>query len=106
MSTLTQLQMKLLLTVLDAGGEEFTESLYDLVEEARPTMDDDGEPLNDLEPFETSREEIGGLESTGYLDHRGDVMASFGKSVLTVKGRELAERITVTETYSIMKETG
>ena len=79
------LQMKLLQAVFDAGGREHTESLYDLVEEARPTMGEDGE-LEGIDPYETSREEIGGLESHGYFDHDEDGMASFGYSSLTAKG--------------------
>ena len=101
MTELTQIQMKLLHTVLEADGRECTETLYDIVEEARPTTDEDGEPIDDLDPYETSREEIGGLENGGYLDHDEEGMASFGYSTLTDKGREVAETLTVTTTYSL-----
>jgi hypothetical protein len=86
---LTPLEKRLLQAVADAGGREATETLYDMVEAVRPTVDEDGEPLDDVEPYETSREEIGSLESAGLLAHDEDGMASFGYSSLTEKGRAL-----------------
>lgn len=70
-----------------------TESLYDLVEEARPTIDEDGEPIDDQDPYETSREEIGELEGAGVLDHDEEGMAGFGYSSLTDEGLQLAEKL-------------
>jgi hypothetical protein len=84
---LSELKMNLLRAVDEAGGRECTETLYDMVEEERPTVDEDGEPVDDMDPYETSREEIGDLEDGGYLDHDEDGMASFGYSSLTEKGR-------------------
>lgn len=88
MSKPNPLQMKLLEAVNDAGGRECTETLYDMVEAERPTHDEDGEGLDDMDPYETSREEIGSLESDGFLDHDENGMAGFGYSSLTDKGRE------------------
>lgn len=80
------LQMTLLLAVHEAGGRECTETLYDMVEKERPTLDEDGEELEDMDPYETSREEIGDLECKGYLAHDEEGMAGFGYSSLTAKG--------------------
>jgi hypothetical protein len=84
---LSELKMALLRAVDGAGGRECTETLYDMVEEARPTMDEDGEEFEGMDPYETSREEIGDLESWGFLAHDEDGMAGFGYSSLTDKGR-------------------
>ena len=86
---LTPLKKRLLRMCLQ---RECTEMLYDTVEEARPTQDEDGEPINDLDPYETSREEIGDLECAGLLDHDEDGMASFGYSTTTAKGREALDK--------------
>ena len=88
MKELTPLQMKILRTVLDAGEFEATETLYDIVEEVRPTLTEDGEALGDMDPYETSREEIGALENEGYLLHDDNTSLGMGKSLLTAKGRE------------------
>ena len=101
MKELTQLQMKILHTVLEAGEFEATETLYDIVEEVRPTLDDEGEELDDMDPYETSREEIGALENEGYLLHDDNTNLGMGKSLLTDKGRELAEKIVEMTIYSI-----
>lgn len=86
---LDDLKLNLLRTVHEAGGRECTETLYDIVEEVRPTHDEEGEPIDDTDPYETSREEIGFLEREGYLDHDENGMAAFGYSSLTDKGREV-----------------
>lgn len=84
---LTDLQMKILRAVHDAGGEESTETLYDLVEEARPTMDEDGEPLDRRDPYETSREEIGALENLSLLTNVENSSAAMGRVALTAAAR-------------------
>jgi hypothetical protein len=84
---LTELQMKLLRTVEEAGGEEHTETLYDMVEAERPTLTPTGRTKKGKDPYETSREEVGGLEREGFLTWSDDTSAAGGKSVLTEKGR-------------------
>jgi len=87
-------KLVLLKAVYDAGGREDTETLYNLVEQHRPTVDEDGEPIGDLEPYETAREEIGALERVGLLKHDEDGMASFGYSSLTEKGQAAMKEYT------------
>ena len=89
-SDLTRLQIRILLLVREDDGRTATESLYDLVEEVRPTSDEDGEPIDGMDPYETSREEIGVLERAGILAQDDDGMAASGYSSFTDAGRKLA----------------
>ena len=90
-SALTKLQIRILLLVREDGGRIATESLYDLVEEVRPTSDEEGEPIDGMDPYETSREEIGALERAGMLAQDDDGMAAGGHSSFTDAGRKLAD---------------
>jgi hypothetical protein len=97
LNDLTEIQILLVAEVAYDGGRTATESLYDIVEGFRPTSDEDGEPIDDLDPYETSREEIGDLERAGILGQDDDGMASGGYSSLTKAGAKLvtalAERL-------------
>lgn len=90
---ISPIQRGILLMVLDEGGRIDTESLYDYVEERRPTTDEDGEPIDDQDPYESSREEIGALEGAGLLGQDDDGMAVMGYSSLTDAGREMAVQL-------------
>ena len=91
---LNRIQIRILLYVRDDDGRTATESLYDLVEEARPTVDEDGEQLDeDVDIYQTSREEIGDLEKGGLLAQDDAGMASGGYSSFTDAGRKLADEL-------------
>ena len=90
---LSAIQRRILVMVLEEGGTLYTEGIYDYVEERRPTHDEDGELLENMDPYETAREELGPLEGAGLLDHDESGLPSFGYSVLTEKGRKMAEEI-------------
>lgn len=90
---LNRIQIRILLLVREEGRTA-TESLYDLVEEARPTVDEDGEQLyDDVDIYETSREEIGALENGGLLAQDDEGMACGGYSSLTKKGAKIADKL-------------
>ncbi len=74
---LTDLQIQILKLVHDDDGRTPTEGIYDLVEEARPSPDPEGAP------YETSREELGALESGGLLDHDEKTNWVMGASIFT-----------------------
>jgi len=90
---LTRLQIRILLLVREEGGRLPTESIYDLVEEVRPTHDEDGEEMEDMDPYETSREELGALENAGLLASDANTNWAMGASVLTDAGREMAAHL-------------
>jgi len=92
-SDLTRLQIRILLLVREEGGRLPTESVYDLVEEVRPTHDEDGEELEGLDPYETSREELGALEAAGLLADDENTNWAMGATVFTDAGREMAEHL-------------
>lgn len=90
---LSPIQRGILLMVLEEGGRIDTESLYDYVEERRPTVDEDGVEIDGHDLYDTSREEIGALEGAGLLGQDDDGMAAMGYSSLTETGRELAAQL-------------
>jgi len=90
---LSEIQILILAEVANDGGRTATESLYDLVEAIRPTTDEDGEPIDDMEPYETSREEIGALERAGLLAQDDGGMACGGYSSLTESGIEMTDAL-------------
>ena len=91
---LNRIQIQILLYVRDEDGRTATETLYDLVEEARPTVDEDGEQLDeDVDIYQTSREEIGALENAGILAQDDEGMAAGGYSSFTDAGRKLADEL-------------
>jgi hypothetical protein len=98
---LDPLKKRILHAVLNAGGVEYTETLYDLVESVRPTVDDDGVEIDGMDVYETSREEIGALECAGLLGQSDDTMACMGKSILTGAGREAVENDLDAVTYTV-----
>lgn len=91
--TITEIQILILAELANEGGRDATESLYDLVEAIRPTIDEDGEPIDDMDPYETSREEIGALERAGLLDQDDEGMAAGGYSSLTPAGVEMTKAL-------------
>jgi hypothetical protein len=90
---LNEIQIRILLAVRDDDGRTPTESIYDIVEEVRPTTDDDGEPIDDQDPYETSREEIGDLECGGLLDIDENTNWAGGASIFTKRGKKMAEEL-------------
>lgn len=92
---LSRLQIRILLLVREEKeGRIATETLYDLVEEVRPTVDENGDPLDDdVDIYETSREEIGGLENGGLLATDKKSTLAMGASVLTKRGRAMAKQL-------------
>jgi len=90
---LTRLQIRILFLVREEGGRVPTETLYDLVEEVRPTHDEGGEELDGVDPYETSREEIGALEEGGLLSADENTTFAMGASVLTTAGRGVAKEL-------------
>ena len=84
-SDLTELQAQILLLVHEEGGRAPTESVYDLVESVRPTH---GAEEDEVDPYETSREELATLEAAGLLASHENTTWAMGATVLTDKGRD------------------
>lgn len=91
---LNEIQIAILKLVREDGGRTATEGVYDLVEEARPTVDEDGEPLDeDVDPYQTSREELGALERAGLLAADWDTGWVMGATLFTDAGRKMADEV-------------
>lgn len=79
MMTMTQTRRMVLEMVREAGGTEYTETLYEAVSASRPGPGSD--------PHRHARRVVGDLERAGMLSWDEQTSAAMGRSVLTDEGR-------------------